>query len=105
MKNTQDLIRKFYDIITSQLDNKMSFELCLSMYEIHSIPYMEMAIDCAIVAIDEQLEDLRESKEVVDESSLHPHANGLITASFGICTSRKKELEELRSKWNLTTIQ
>ena len=51
------------------------------------------AVKCAIVAVNEMINDLKQSFELSKE--LHPHANGLIAGSLVYWQSVKTELEKI----------
>jgi hypothetical protein len=51
------------------------------------------AKQCALVAVDEILKDLKESLEVAED--LHPHAKGLIAGSLTGWQEVKQEIEKL----------
>jgi hypothetical protein len=51
------------------------------------------AKQCALIAVDEILKDLKESFEVAED--LHPHAKGLIAGSLTSWQQVKQEIESL----------
>ena len=51
------------------------------------------AKQCALVAVDEIMKDLKESLKVAED--LHPHVRGLIMGSFVDWQEVKKEIEKL----------
>lgn len=52
-----------------------------------------VAIECALVAVDEIIKDLKESLKVAED--LHLHARGLIMGSFVDWQEVKTEIEKL----------
>jgi hypothetical protein len=59
----------------------------------YSIIYHPTAKQCALIAVDEILKDLKESLEVAED--LHPHAKGLIAGSLTSWQQVKQEIEQL----------
>jgi hypothetical protein len=53
----------------------------------------KQAKQCALMAVDEILKDLKVSLKVAED--LHPHARGLIMGSFADWLEVKQELEKL----------
>ena len=53
----------------------------------------EYAKQCALIAVDEIIKDLKESLKVAED--LHLHARGLIIGSFVDWQEVKKEIEKL----------
>ena len=53
----------------------------------------EQHIQCALIAVDEIINDLKESLEIAE--GLHPHAKGLISGSLVAWQKVKKEIEKL----------
>ena len=53
------------------------------------------AITCALIAVNEILEDNRTSLKLADDENLHPHARGLILGSLAIWLEVKQEIEKL----------
>jgi len=54
-----------------------------------------IAKQCALIAVDEILEDNRTSLKLADDENLHPHARGLILGSLAIWLEVKQELENI----------
>ncbi len=59
----------------------------------YSMIYHPTAKQCALIAVDEILKDLKESFEVAED--LHPHAKGLIAGSLTSWQQVKQEIESL----------
>lgn len=59
----------------------------------YSMIYYPTAKQCALIAVDEILKDLKESLEVAED--LHPHAKGLISGSLTSWQQVKQEIEQL----------
>ena len=55
----------------------------------------KQAKQCALIAVDEILEDNRTSLKLADDENLHPHARGLILGSLAIWLEVKQELENI----------
>jgi hypothetical protein len=53
----------------------------------------EQHIQCALIAVDEIINDLKESLEIAE--GLHPHAKGLISGSLVAWQKVKIEIEKL----------
>jgi hypothetical protein len=54
---------------------------------------IDSAKKCALIAVDEILNDLKESLEIAE--GLHPHAKGLISGSLVAWQKVKTEIEKL----------
>ena len=55
--------------------------------------YIENAKQCAIIAVEFAINDLKESFEIAKESNMHPHAKGLIAGSIVSMKSLKTAIE------------
>jgi hypothetical protein len=56
---------------------------------------LNISKQCALIAVDEILEDNRTSLKLADDENLHPHARGLILGSLAIWLEVKQEIEKL----------
>jgi hypothetical protein len=65
----------------------------MAIYHWTDICDYEGAKQCALIAVDEILKDLKESLEVAED--LHPHAKGLIAGSLTSWQQVKQEIEQL----------
>ena len=78
-----------------ELVEKMSmgeeFKGSLELMELYPIPKNKYAKECALIAVDEVLNDLKESLEIAED--LHLHAKGLIAGSLVAWQKVKIEIE------------
>jgi hypothetical protein len=79
-----------------ELIGNMGFSTGISMDaetgEFRSMYRNQYAKECALVAVDEILNDLKESLEIAE--GLHPHAKGLISGSLVAWQKVKIEIEK-----------
>ena len=78
-----------------ELVEKMSmgeeFNGSLELMELYPVPKNKYAKECALIAVDEILNDLKESLEIAED--FHPHAKGIIAGSLVAWQKVKIEIE------------
>ena len=86
-EKSQELVDKFKDYVHGYIGSSM-----LTNHE-YLEQILAQAKNVSIIAVDEILNDLKESFVVAKD--LHPHAEGLIAGSLAFWQSVKRELEAL----------
>jgi hypothetical protein len=64
----------------------------LELMELYPVPKNKYAKECALIAVDEVLNDLKESLEIAED--FHPHAKGILAGSLLAWQKVKIEIEK-----------